>query len=308
MCKQIHFKEFLSNIEPSSSTIEEVSRIQNTLRDFLKKNYENYIDSFLSGSYAKKTCIRPTTKYPSKRDVDIVVITNFNKTDSPNDVLCQLFKIFKKTRKYSDVVLQDHSIGITMNKLKIDVVPVLVDQKDDELFYIADSNSDEWYKTDPKGHIKWSTEFNSSNKGLYKPLVKIFKWWRQGKCPKTMKFPKGITLEKIIADNIDIIADNIDRSSRTIEDVLVNTMLNIVESYKDFIDRHELPVIRDPSQKVKSNNLLYGYEFNDFSRFIEAIEKDLSVLYNDMDDFDEHGFSNESWQTILGPEFPSANT
>lgn len=300
MCKQIHFKEFLSNIEPSSSTIEEVSRIQNTLRDFLKKNYENYIDSFLSGSYAKNTCIRPTTKDPSKRDVDIVVITNFNKTDSPNDVLCQLFKIFKNTRRYSDVVLQDHSIGITTSALKIDVVPVLVDQKYEELYYIADRQSAKWYKTDPKGHIKWSTKVNFRNNGLYKPLVKIFKWWRQGKCPKTMKFPKGITLEKIIADNID-------RSSGTIERVLVNTMLNIVESYEDYIDCH-LPVIRDPSPKVKSNNLLSGYKINDFSRFVEAINKDLSILFNDMDDFDIRGFSNKSWRTILGPEFPRANT
>lgn len=300
MCNKIYFSKFLSNIEPSSSTIDTVSSIQSNLRIFLSNNYNNYISSFLSGSYAKNTCIRPTAKDDTKRDVDIVVITNLNKAVSSDSVLLQLYKMFSSTKKYSDVILQHHSVGITMSQLKIDVIPVLVDQKDKELYYIADSQTGKWYKTDPKGHIKWSTEVNRVNDGLYKPLVKIFKWWRQINCPSNIKFPKGITLEKIIADNIDC-------SLRTIELTLVNTMVNIVESYENYTNALKLPIIRDPSPKIESNNLLSGYKFVDFYSFVETIRNNLSDLSDEVNGFNTCGFSNDLWRKILGSEFPKAN-
>ena len=78
MAKQSDFDKFLSNIEPSQSTVSYISSVQNTLRDYLKnhKVYADiYVDSFLSGSYAKHTSIRPA-KDDKKRDVDIIIVTN----------------------------------------------------------------------------------------------------------------------------------------------------------------------------------------------------------------------------------------
>ena len=83
MALQKDFDEFLSNIEPSKSTITYISSIQTNLREYLKTHdtYSAiYKDSFLSGSYAKHTSIR-TVKDDKKRDVDIIVVTEYSKND-----------------------------------------------------------------------------------------------------------------------------------------------------------------------------------------------------------------------------------
>ena len=76
MAKQADFNKFLTNIEPSKSTVEYISSIQNNLRNYLE-THEDYkhihIETFLSGSYAKHTSIRPVLN-DKKRDVDIVVV------------------------------------------------------------------------------------------------------------------------------------------------------------------------------------------------------------------------------------------
>lgn len=62
MAKQKDFDAFLKNIEPSTTTVSYISSIQTNLRAYLKE-HESYksvhVDTFLSGSYAKHTSIRP---------------------------------------------------------------------------------------------------------------------------------------------------------------------------------------------------------------------------------------------------------
>ena len=62
MAKQSDFNSFLKDIEPSTTTVSYISSIQTNLRDYLK-SHESYkfvhTDTFLSGSYAKHTSIRP---------------------------------------------------------------------------------------------------------------------------------------------------------------------------------------------------------------------------------------------------------
>lgn len=127
-----------------------------------------------------------------------------------------------------------------MSDISVDVVPVIANKNDDQLYYIGDSDLGTWTLTDPKCHKTWSTEINKLNHNKYKPLVKILKWWRRENCPQNTKYPKGITLEKIIADNL---AD----SSLCTEDFLIGTMQNIVSTYKeDYCDKHIIPHLRNP--------------------------------------------------------------
>lgn len=73
MSRENDFERFLHNIEPSSTTKKYISSIQSNLREYLENHstYKNkLIDTFLTGSYAKHTSIRPT-KFDGKTDVDI---------------------------------------------------------------------------------------------------------------------------------------------------------------------------------------------------------------------------------------------
>ncbi len=294
MAKQTDFNDFLSNIEPSHTTVQYISSVQNNLRSYLETHAEYkqiHTETFLSGSYAKHTSIRPVL-HDKKRDVDIVVVTNHTTEDSSVDVLKELRDVLLEKDLYKSAKLQSHSVGIELQGINIDVVPVIVDVDDDQLYYIGDSQNGDWIKTDPKGHKSWSTEVNKNNDEKYKPLVKIFKWWRRINCPSNKKYPKGITLEKIIADNLG-------DSSLNTEELLISTIQNIIANYKeDYVDEGENPVIEDPSTKIDNNDLLAGYSTSDFKAFVEKLSEHAKAL-------NDEGTKNSVWKKILGDEFPS---
>lgn len=296
MANQQDFTTFRSNIEPSQSTIDYISSVQNNLREYLKYHHDYcdiYKDTFLSGSYAKYTSIRPV-KGDKKRDVDIIVVTNHTKADDSKKVIQELYDDLIESSIYQNAVIQHHSIGIELKQISIDVVPVTIDQDDPDLYWVADSYTGRWAKTDPKGHKKWSTNVNQSNRNMYKPLVKILKWWRRVNCPDGTKYPKGITLEKIIADNIG-------DTSGTIEDLLISTMQNIVEAYKeDYICSWKMPRIEDPSDKIQDNDLLSGYSFSDFKAFVLKLDEHITLL-------NDEGTECDTWRKILGTEVPNSS-
>lgn len=296
MAKQTDFNAFLSNIEPSPTTVAYISSIQTNLRSFLKnhKDYKDvHVDTFLSGSYAKHTSIRPAAG-DKKRDVDIIVVTSYSSSKSSSEVLEELKDVLIQKKEYSTAIVQRHSVGIEMGSVSVDVVPVIADEDDDQLYYVGDSDTGNWTMTDPKGHKSWSTDVNKENNSEYKPLVKIIKWWRRVNCPEGTKYPKGITLEKIIADNLG-------DSSLSTEDFLIGTMQNIISAYKeDYSDQGKNPVIDDPSEKISGNDLLSGYSTDDFSAFIDKLDEHANLLNTE-------GTTNATWRKILGTQFPNSS-
>lgn len=297
MAKQADFNKFLSNIEPSPTTVSYISSIQTNLREYLKKHekYKNiHVDTFLSGSYAKHTSIRPVLG-DKKRDVDIIVVTSYKSDKNSKEVLEELKDVLLENSNYDTALVQQHSVGIEMSGISVDVVPVIADEEDAQLYYIGDVDSGEWSITDPKGHKEWSTAVNKDNNNEYKPLVKIFKWWRRFNCPEDKKYPKGITLEKIVADNLG-------DSSLSTEDFLIATMQNIVSNYKEsYVNENANPIVDDPSEKIDENDLLEGYSIEDFADFVNKIEEHVNLLNTE-------GTTNASWRKVLGTEFPNSST
>jgi tRNA nucleotidyltransferase (CCA-adding enzyme) len=105
MAKQRDFDAFLTNIEPSKTTVDYISSVQNNLRNYLEADtsYKNiHIQTFLSGSYAKHTCIRPKI-YDGKRDVDIVVETSYDSTADSEEVLAELCDVLKRKTAYATI-------------------------------------------------------------------------------------------------------------------------------------------------------------------------------------------------------------
>ena len=294
MANQADFDRFLSNIEPSDSTVTYISSVQNNLRGYLRNHmsYKDvYVDSFLSGSYSKHTSIRPA-KGDKKRDVDIIVVTKHDNRDDSRTVLKELYDVLIENTAYKTAERQHHSIGVELSQISIDIVPVIVDEYDFSLYYVCNSSNGAWEKTDPKGHKEWSTLINQNNNNVYKPLVKVFKWWRRIHCPKDVKYPKGITLETIIANNLG-------DSSQSTEDLFIETMGKIVSSYKDdYADKGLVPYIDDPSDKIVGNNLLDGYGGKDFSQFIYKLIEHLDLL-------NTGGTENDTWRKVLGDAFPA---
>ncbi len=287
MSLQKDFESFLSDIEPSSSIVQLTSAAQNNLRTYLD-GHKEYADvcenTFLSGSYAKHTAIRPA-KDDDNRDVDIVVETSHDTSSNSADVIIELRDALLDSSRYSSAHLQTHSVGINLSKLDIDVVPLASDGTN---WFIGNVDDGSWSKTDPKGHLEWSTQTNEEHNGAYKPTVKILKWWRRGNCPIGERWPKGITLEKIIAD---CFPEDVSRY----EDILIGVFQNIVEEYETDVAMGLVPQIEDP--KIPENDLASSYSLSDFQGFIEGIESALEIL-------NEEGSTNATWRKILGDRFP----
>lgn len=292
MANSADFESFLKDINPSKSAIDEASRLHRNLRDHLKAS-ETYGsvcgETYLSGSYAKQTFIR-SKKDSDGCDIDIIVETNRSTSDSPYNVLLELMNAICERDCYKDVRMQTHSVGIDMANFHLDVVPLVKDE--DGLLYIGSRNDGEWKQTNPKEHLSWSTGVNQEFNGDYKPLVKIIKWWRRENCPSWVKFPKGITLEKMIADNLPEIG-------LPIEDCVMQAMANLAVAYSDELDSHQVPFIEDPA--IAGNNLAGKYRYDDFSQFVDKLNEHLSLLADE-------GTGNGVWKQILGDNFPSGAT
>lgn len=291
MANSTDFESFLKDINPSKSTIDEASRLHQSLRNHLKtcKSYKQiYIHSYLSGSYAKQTFIRPK-KNSDSCDIDIVVEINRTTDDSPAFVLDELERALKLRSCYQNSTIQNHSVGIDMANFHLDVVPLVKDENG--FLNIGSSKENIWKRTEPKKHISWTTDVNQGYENAYKPLVKIIKWWRRENCPSDVKYPKGITLEKMIADNL--LEPNL-----TIEERVMQTMANLSEAYSEDLKSGTIPFIEDPA--FCENNLAEKYKLNDFVEFTNKLAEHLDLLA-------EKGTGNDIWKTILGNVFPAGN-
>src|SRR5690606_17257202 len=87
----------------------------------------HYVDSFLSGSYARDTSIRPRTAdgQTEKPDVDIIVVTNFTEHDAPHDVLRTVCKALEDGGSgYPVERMNRRSVRVETWQADMDVVPV----------------------------------------------------------------------------------------------------------------------------------------------------------------------------------------
>lgn len=287
MSLQTAFQTFLSDIEPSKTTIEQISSAHKALRSYLT-SHDSYgkhcVHTYLSGSYAKHTSIRPA-KDVDNIDVDIIVETDYGTDSNSADAINELRDALADSSKYSSAHLQTHSVGISLSNLDIDVVPLAIVGENRFIGCIDDGK---WAKTNPKGHIEWSTAVNEERDGKFKPVVKIMKWWRRENCPDDERWPKGITLEKIVADYFP------DELS-LYEDIVIQLMENIVDSYETILADGIKPKVIDPS--LETNDLAEGYRAGDFEAFVRAIHGDLNLI-------SEEGSSSSTWRKILGSRFP----
>lgn len=92
MSLQSDFQTFLSDIEPSKTTVDQISAAHKALREYLSAHEyygEHCVHTYLSGSYAKHTSIRPA-KNDDNRDVDIIVETDYDSDANSANVIIEL--------------------------------------------------------------------------------------------------------------------------------------------------------------------------------------------------------------------------
>lgn len=118
--------------------------------------------SILSGSYGRKTAIRPP------HDIDLFLIFTMGSSGSgqsvgPEAFLKRLRQALEEEFRGKQARLQNRSVN--------DVVPALDDPRQPGLYWIPDLREGTWIRSNPRKHLEACDAANARAKQLLKPLT-----------------------------------------------------------------------------------------------------------------------------------------
>ena len=291
------FHDLLKDIEPSATTTAQASSAHTRIRDRLRKQEsfkDRYVGSFLSGSYARSTAIRPQTSADGteRPDVDIIVVTNFTILDSPDDVLSEVRSALEDDGNGYEVErVNKRSVRVETWQAEMDIVPVC---EIADGFMIPDRDISTWKFTNPPVHTEWSAEQNQTFDGRFKPLVKMLKWWRRTN-PTSSRKPKGFVLEMLLAMHGPT-------DETHFGEAFTKTLENIHSAYGLEASMGLKTIIRDPA--VTSNDILEKVTVAQWKEFIEKVRVYAGIARKaqDTDDMEE---ATRQWRRVFGDRFKS---
>lgn len=189
--------DVVRDIEPTPNQIAAASGSHRYLRDLLNGGNigRRIADSYLGGSYSRDTAIRPID------DVDVIFVVDpagwdgprWSGLPSPQAVLNTFANAIRYRYPLSSVYGQRRSVRLQLSHLDIDVVPAVIASADGTALKIPDADADEWLLTAPKLHARNATDVNAARNGVFKPLVKLLKYWN-GNLPEPARL-KSFTVE-----------------------------------------------------------------------------------------------------------------
>lgn len=191
--------EYVKEIGPTPSQKEGARRSHNFLRESLSSGnmMNRIVESYLSGSYARETAIRPLD------DVDIIFLIDprhwpislFASHPEPDAVLKTFSNAIRRRYHDSSLRTQNRSVRLRLFHLNIDIVPAIDLGKGDGRILIPDRRAEDWIITAPKKHTEIASAINQQQSGRFKPLVKLLKFWNAN-LPSTARF-KSFAVETI---------------------------------------------------------------------------------------------------------------
>lgn len=292
------FNELLHDIEPSPTTKAHASAGHTGIREHLRtqaKFASRYQSSFLSGSYARNTSIRPRTSPDGheRPDVDIIVVTRFTTDWHPDAVLREVCRALEDGGSGYDVKrINKRSVRVENWRADMDIVPVIEMSNG---YLIADRETGRWKFTNPPEHTRWSQEANERLGGRFNPLVKMFKWWRR--VNPSGKRPKGFVLEVLVGMHAP-------PNEMHFGEAFAQLLANIHAAYGELARCGAKPVIADPADA--SNDILAKVTVAQWEEFIEKVRvyADVARRAQDADDMEE---ATRQWRRVFGDRFKATS-
>jgi hypothetical protein len=296
MVPNARFSELLADIEPSWTTKSEASKAHTAVRKHLREHPDfqgRWEGDFLAGSYSRDTAIRPKRVEDGveRADVDIIVETSFTTADHPDDVLTEVGNALQDA--FTVERINKRSVRVVTTKAEIDVVPVIASGT---IYQVPDRDLGEWKSTNPPGHNDWSRDQNEAFGGRFKPLVKLFKWWRREN--KTGKRPKGFVLEVLVGLHAP-------REETHYGEAFAQMLQNIYDAYGALADAGLKPHIDDPG--LSGNNIISKVSITDWRNFIERIRVHAGYARRAQDE-DDMGEATRLWRKLFGDRFKETAT
>ena len=217
-------------------------------------------------------------------------MTNFSTSDIPDAVLQELSDALADGFVVERI--NKRSVRVTTANADIDVVPVV---EWGAAYQLPDRDLGRWRGTNPPGHIAWSHNQNILFEGRFKPLVKLFKWWRREN--PTGKRPKGFVLEALVSRHAPI-------GECHYGEALTQMLESIYASYGQLAALGIKPSIDDPS--LAGNDVLSKVSLSDWQNFIERVRVHAGFARRaqEEDDMEE---ATRLWRRLFGNRFRSTS-
>lgn len=195
------WRELLSAVEPTLAQKAGAKRSHSALRDLLATGQmaHKITASYLSGSYARHTAIRP------QDDVDIIFVVDpagwtiplLSEFPRPADVLETFARAIRWRYPESRVVTQRRSVRLELYHLDIDIVPAIEARREPDHIWIPDVDKNEWIRSCPLRHHRLVANLNERHAGRFTGLVKLVKHWNV-ELPETRRL-KSFAIETLVA-------------------------------------------------------------------------------------------------------------
>ncbi len=222
------------------------------------------------------------------------MVVDYDPTDLPQRVLDDLSSgITSDGTPYTKTRRQPRSVRVTTSKAVMDVVPLIEPYGEGGTLYIPDRKASEWLVTNPPGHTQWTTDVNKSASGRFKPLVKLFKWWRREN-PTVSSDPKGFMLECLVSADMSMTEPHYG-------ELFVGTAEAIVGRYKAHAESDTVPFVQDPG--VPRQSVMTGVTAAAFRGFVSKLE---AHAEKGREALSEEGApaATKMWRELFGPRFP----
>lgn len=194
-------QDFLANEIAPHLERERIKEAHHEVRAMTRDILENVlVTSFVMGSYKRHTLIRRLSE-GEKYDVDVMFV--LNEEERLDTVLDTMESVaISLTDQIEDVVSyrrQRVSIGLIYNdNFSIDMVPGLLNE--DGTYTIFDGREGNPVRTNPLKHIEVISGLNAANDGLFVPLIKLAKRWKQENEVSMKSFHIEMLAAKIFSD------------------------------------------------------------------------------------------------------------
>ncbi len=186
------FQIFLQKISLPEAQLAAAQRSNNALRSFLE-NDEYFggllLDSFLNGSYARRTAVQPI------KDVDIIVVvdTDWMKDDPGRAMESLRRKLAQRYDRYR-TRRQRRAVKVMLSDITLDVVLAVAPRGLKHPLRIPDRDAHQWIETHPKRQLELVGALGTRTNGNYSRLVRLAKAWAKGRVAAADR-PSSFVLE-----------------------------------------------------------------------------------------------------------------
>lgn len=282
------FTTFLSSLQPGDDDVADAKAAHEKVREQLRSDDESkeaHKDTFLSGSYARRTAINDIN------DVDVICVFDIDRTTTaPEVVLRWVEGILGKY--YSKVRPQGRSVGAQAAKgVWLDIVPATLVSADDGPLWIPDRDAKEWVQTHPKGQIAAGISKNKITDGYFVHTVKLLKSWRD-RLPTESCRLKSYILETLIHGAIG--------SPSSHAAAIVSVLEGVERNYGTYRDLDIVPTIYDPG--YPTINVAKRWPADEFKDFMAQVKSAAATARSAFDSLDE-GASRKLWRQLFGSKF-----